>query len=362
MKWYERDARAAVAGKPRATDRPVRWGFLVALGILGAVALATVLFNLSGIVFSIFMAAFITVGLDPVVRWLQGRGLSRVWAIVTVIILVVALLVTIVWLVIPVLVQQVELLVTTLPAEIEQLRSEGWFDGTNAASNGVIGTFLQWIATSIHDPAFWTAIGGGVAQIGLDIAAGISSLFFIAVLVLYFIGTYDATKEAMYRLVSRSHRATFVGYAEQILQNVGRYLSGMVLLAFMNATFSTLLLLATGVPAAFLIGIVAFFITLIPLIGTVLTTIAMSIIAFIHSPVSGLIVLILMLIYMQIEAYILTPRVMSKAVKVPGSVVLISALAGGTLFGLPGSLIAIPLSAGIILLIRGVVVPAKERS
>jgi predicted PurR-regulated permease PerM len=65
---------------------------------------------------------------------------------------------------------------------------------------------------------------------------------------------------------------------------------------------------------------------------------------------------------MQVEAYIFTPRVMSKAVQVPGSIVLISALAGGTLAGLPGALIAIPVAAGILILIREVVVPYKARS
>ena len=69
-----------------------------------------------------------------------------------------------------------------------------------------------------------------------------------------------------------------------------------------------------------------------------------------------------MLVYMQVEAYILTPRVMSKAVQVPGSIVLIAALAGGTLAGLPGALVAIPVAAGILLIIKEVVVPAKARS
>ena len=90
----------------------------------------------------------------------------------------------------------------------------------------------------------------------------------------------------------RSHRAQFESYSERILQNFGKYLSGMVILAFCNAVYSLILLLATGVPGAFLIALAAFFITLIPLIGTVLTTAVMSVLAFIHSPVSGVVVLI----------------------------------------------------------------------
>ena len=115
-------------------------------------------------------------------------------------------------------------------------------------------------------------------------------------------------------------------------------------------------------PFALVISVAAFFITLIPLIGTVLTTIFMTSFALFTSPTAALIVLVAMLIYMQVEAYIFTPRVMSKAVQVPGSIVLIAALAGGTLAGLPGALVAIPVAAGILIIINEVVVPKKAVS
>ena len=94
--------------------------------------------------------------------------------------------------------------------------------------------------------------------------------------------TYDSIKDAGYKLISASRRPAFIGYTERILKNFGRYISGMVVLAFSNAVYSVILLVIMGVPGAFLIGVVAFFITLIPLIGTILTTISITILAFIH--------------------------------------------------------------------------------
>jgi len=355
------DTRGA-RGEQTMNQRPLRWGFVVTLGALGAVATGLAIYNLRSIVFSVFLAAFATVGLDPLIRWFQRHGMKRVWAVVTVILLIVAVLVAIVWVVVPLVVSQITTLVQAIPREVANLKEQGWFDPSNEASNGVLGSIVNWIATEITDPQVLATIGSGAIGLGFTIANALASGFFIAILTIYFVGSYDATKAAAYRLVSASHRETFIGYSERILGNVGKYLSGMVILAFINAVYSVILLVATGVPGAFLIGILAFFITLIPLVGTVLTTAVMTVLAFIHAPVSGLIVLILMLIYMQVEAYILTPRVMAKAVKIPGSVVLISALAGGTLFGLAGALIAIPISAGIILIVTEVVMPAKQRS
>ncbi len=346
---------------PVSTRRPLRWGFIVTLGALGALAAGLAVYNLRTIVFSVFLAMFITVGLDPLVRFFERHGMTRTWAIVTVILIIVAVLVGIIWVVVPLIVNQIQTLISVIPQEVANLREQGWFDPSNAASNGVLGQVVNWIAKEVTDPKFLAALGTGAVGLGFSIINGIASGFFIAVLTIYFVGTYDATKQAGYRLVAASRRETFKGYTERILQNVGKYLSGMVILAFFNAVYSVILLLIAQVPGAFLIGILAFFITLIPLIGTILTTCVMTVLAFIHSPTSGLVVLIFMLIYMQVEAYILTPKVMSKAVKIPGSVVLISALAGGTLFGLPGALVAIPISAGIILIITEVVMPTKQQ-
>ncbi len=73
-----------------------------------------------------------------------------------------------------------------------------------------------------------------------------------------------------------------------------------------------------------------------------------------------LVVGIYYLIYMQVEAYVLNPRIMSSAVKVPGAIVVIAALAGGTLLGILGALIAIPVAAAILLVFRQVIVPRQN--
>ncbi len=63
---------------------------------------------------------------------------------------------------------------------------------------------------------------------------------------------------------------------------------------------------------------------------------------------------------MQIEAYVISPRIMNRAVSVPGSVVVISALAGGALLNLLGALIAIPVAASILIIYREVIIPRQN--
>jgi predicted PurR-regulated permease PerM len=369
VKTIERRARENATGtsvRERSANlmanHPLVWAFIATLGVLLGLALAWTLLSLSGVLFSVFAATFITLGLDPLVRWFQRRGMKRGLAIVTVIILFVLVIVGLLWLVVPLVIGQAAAFIEAIPDMLANLRSQEWFQEASSGSGGVLASVYTWFVGLISDPNTWATIGGGALNVGLAIVGGISTGFFIFILTIYFIATLDSSKAAIYTLISASHRDRVVGYAERIMQNVGRYLSGMVILAFFNATFSFIILLVAQVPFALVIAVSAFFITLIPLIGTVLTTIVMTVLALFVSPLSAIIVLAAMLVYMQVEAYILTPRVMSKAVQVPGSIVLIAALAGGTLAGLPGALVAIPVAAGILLIIKEVVVPRKAVS
>jgi predicted PurR-regulated permease PerM len=133
----------------------------------------------------------------------------------------------------------------------------------------------------------------------------------------------------------------------------------MVVLAFFNAVVSFILYTVLGLPFPALMAVVAFCLTIIPLVGTVLFWGIASVVALFASPLSALIFAVAYLVYMQLEAYVLTPKVMNKAIAVPGLVV-IGALVGRTLMGLLGALVAIPVTASILLLIKKVFIPKQD--
>jgi predicted PurR-regulated permease PerM len=66
------------------------------------------------------------------------------------------------------------------------------------------------------------------------------------------------------------------------------------------------------------------------------------------------------LIYIQLESYVISPRVMNRAIEIPAALVLIGALAGGALAGVLGVLVALPVMASLLLIIREVVVPRQD--
>lgn len=339
---------------------PFGFGFVSTLGVLLALLVGAAIVSLSTALTLIFVALFICLGLYPTVRRLERRGLSRAGAVLVVLggfLLVVALLV---WLIVPIVIEQSGELVAYLPAGFDQIEHQPWFIELNETFGGILTPGIRWLETSSADPGVWIAIGGGALRVGYGIINGTFGVIFVVVLTLYFVASLENIKASVYTLIPASKRAGFIELSETIADSVGKYLGGMVVLAAMNAVFTFILLTACGVRYAAILAALAFPITLIPLVGSVINTVVITAVSLFTSPTAALIVLLVMLVYVQVESYVLTPRIVGKAISIPGSLVLIGALVGGTLLGLLGALIACPTSAAVLLIIKKVVVPAQN--
>jgi predicted PurR-regulated permease PerM len=133
-----------------------------------------------------------------------------------------------------------------------------------------------------------------------------------------------------------------------------------VILAALNAGVVFVLHLVIRLPFPALMAVVAFVVTLIPLFGSVIFLVIGTGVALFTSPLQALIFAIAYLIYIQLESYVVSPRVMNRAVAIPAALVLIGALVGGALMGVIGVLVALPVMASILLIIREVVVPKQD--
>ncbi|QEO09853.1 AI-2E family transporter [Protaetiibacter larvae] len=339
---------------------PFRFGFIAATGVLFALALGFAVASLAQALTLIFLALFISLGLNPVVKRLERLRVSKVWALVIVMAGFLLLVALLVWLVVPVVIEEFGRLIDYLPAGLDRIEDQPWFESLDETLGGGLTTFVGFLQQTVADPAFWVTVGGGALRIGLGVVNGVFSVIFVVALTLYFVIGHDQMKEVLVRLVPASKRVTFRDLADQIITSVGKYLSGMVILAILNAVFTFLLLTVLGVQYAGLLAALALPITFIPLVGSVISLVICSTVALFTSPTVGLIAFIGLLVYVQIEAYVLTPRIVGRAIQIPGSLVLIGALIGGTLLGLLGALVACPISASLVLIVKKVVMPAQD--
>lgn len=209
-------------------------------------------------------------------------------------------------------------------------------------------------------------ITGGVFSTVVTIGSGVFGVIIVLILTLYFVASLSSIKRGLYQLIPATKREKFIDIAEQISKSVGRYVVGQGALGLTNGIlsflfFTVLLLFDVNIKYYALLAFIAFLFSLIPLVGTITGSaiICLLVLLFNGWP-TVLAPIIYYLIYMQVEAYVISPNIMNRAVKVPGFVVVIAALAGGTLLGVLGALIAIPVAASVLLIIKQIVVPRQN--
>ncbi len=360
------------AGQPGSFERPLRvvsvlahpfaWAFTGTVGVLAAVAMGNALAALAAVVMSVVIALFFALALDPLVRKLERRGLSRGRSMGVVFVglgLVVGALLAYV---VPATVQQVVSFAQAVPGYLADLQQSDWFTSfvSGAGGQAFWDSLVAEVQAWLSNPSHLFAIGGGVLAAGTGLVAGISATMIVIVLTMYFVASLEDMKQGLYVLLPAYRRPKAAELTEQITTAVGGFVGGGIQLSSLNATFSFLLLAVLGIPYAVMLAFLSLFVTLIPMIGSVLFWIVATFVCLLHSWPSALVFAVAYFVYMQVEAYVMTPRIMNKAVAVPGPLVLIGAMIGGSLLGLMGALMAVPLTASVLLVLRGVYIPRQN--
>ncbi len=349
---------------------PFRTALVATLGVGLGLLLIGSIENLSTILLYVGTALFLSLGLEPIVGWLERRKLPRWAAVLITILAVLAAFAGIILMIVPIIVGQI----TQLVQAIQKLVDSGTWDPVSELEQWMTDTFpalkvdevfsyvTDWI-NSLDYGAIGGSIGEGLIVVGGAVIAGLGGAFIVLILTIYFTASTPGLKRAIYQLVPASKRERFIDLAEQITDSVGYYVIGQVTLGVINGVLSAIFLTIIGAPFPAVLAVIAFFFSLIPLVGTLTgsTIIVLTcLIPGLGSPTTALIAAIYYLIYMQIEAYVISPRIMSRAVSVPGAVVVIAALAGGSLLGLLGALVAIPVAASILIIYRQVLIPRQN--
>ena len=352
--------RRGLAAVVAAVDKPLITGFLVTIGVLAALLLGSAFVSISTILLSIVLAMFLALGLDPIVRLLARHGIARGAGIAIVFGAFVLLFAGFLIFVLPPVLAQVGQLVQSIPRAIAGVPDSAWFAQLDTDTQAAVSDALNRLAEWVSSPATLAALGGGVLAFGIGLVGAISAGFVVVALTLYFLASLEAMKNAFYALAPAHSRARLSEMTERITSSVGSALIGSVILSSLNSATVFVLHLLIGLPFPALMAVIAFVITLIPLFGSVIFWVLGTAVALFSSPVQALIFAVAYLVYIQLESYVISPRVMNRAISIPAALVLIGAMVGGALMGVIGVLVALPVMASILLIIREVVVPRQD--
>ena len=296
-------------------------------------------------VFLVLVVALLIVGtMSPAVSWMEARRVKRGLGIAIVFTLLFVVATLAVTLTIPSLVAQASALVEQEPSFRARLSDY-------LARSNLTEPLADWLRNVKYE-AFSTGISTTVFAFSMRIfeitAYGASAIF----LALYIMIDRDRLRGGLFAVVPRSHHIRLARVMMNLETIVGAYIRGQLITCLLIAVFSFVLLVACGVPNALALAVFAGVADVLPYIGAFLSIAPMVLAALARGPVVVAVVLLIMLAYEEFESRVLVPRIYGRALRLPSSVVLFALLAGGTLMGILGALLALPVAAAVMMLIE----------
>lgn len=318
--------------------------------IAGGVVLAGIadglLHRLAGFLQIIVISLFLSFAIEPAVGYLARRGWRRGVATGLVFLAVLAVIGGLVALLVPAIVTGTRELVSALPDLVPNLAKYLRPLGIRI-DQASIEEQLRKYGTQLMSGA--GTLFGGVFHVAAGIAGGVLQALAIAFFTFYMVAQGPQMRRAVFARFRPDQQRRLLFIWDQAIHQTGGYFYSRLLLAVINGALMYAVLrwrtVPFAAPLALFEGLVAEF---IPIIGTFIAGAAPVLVALLYDPVDALIVLIWIVVYQQIENYLLSPRLTAKTMSVPAPVAFAAALIGGALGGILFAFLALP-AAGVIL-------------
>jgi len=307
--------------------------------ILATIVGVWLFLQLRAIVLLLVVALVFAGTFNPLVEWMERRGVKRVYALT--LLSVALLLVTslLIFLTGPPLIEQLAQIVRDAPRHREQLIALlQQRDFTAPLARAVQNAGLQEVFARIERD-----LVGYSSQAVIAVGWAVTTLF----LAFYVLADGKRTQGALYALVPRDYHMRLARILQNLEVIVGGYMRGQLITSAAIGVFTFALLVICKVPNALSLALFAALVDVIPFIGGLLATAPAVLAALSRGVPVGMVVLVALFVYQELENRILVPRVYGRALRLAPITVVLALLAGGMLLGVIGALLALPIAAGL---------------
>ena len=326
--------------------------------VAGVVALAGALASIAKVLLMIFVSVFSVAVLLPVVSFMErrfhwSRGLSSTMLVVGTFVVIGAVLL--------VLVQAISGAVRGLSHDLPHI--------VDKVRHSDVGNFINGGSDSLdtlrkHASDITMGVGkasGGIAHVGASAFGVVTLALSVIFLTLFGLIEEPRVRDWTGSLLYRDKRERYLRVTDRIIQTTSRYMLGNLAISVVCGTVYGITAVILGLPYPFALAVIAGILDLIPNIGATTAGIIIGIVALSVSVQALIVFVIVIVVYQQIENYILQPTIIGKAAEVSGFTVLVSVLAFGALFGLIGAIIAVPIAAGIQIVVEELTAARRAR-
>lgn len=293
----------------------------------------------------------LAIGLQPSIRWLESRGLRRGWALAVILLAGLVLMIALGLVLVPFLVEQVAALVEELPAFIERLQE----------TQGMVGSFAQ----SIDLEALLSGSGGEgegpAAALGVVSSVGgtVFNVLTILAVTPYLAIRLPHIKVWVARLLRHRHRDDFFYVINESTDLIANYIVGNLVISVIAGVVSFAGFQIIGVRFALVLAAWVAFTDLIPVVGAFIGAAGVAIVAAFQGPGVVIAAVALLIGYQLLENFVIAPRVMNRAIDLSPVAVIVAIMIGGSLAGILGALLALPVAAMVKIVVYELLVPGR---
>jgi predicted PurR-regulated permease PerM len=316
--------------------------------VIGVIALALLAWTTRGVLLMIFGGFLLAAGLDPMVRNLERRGMRRGSAVFLVVVVIVAGLIAFVVVALrPAIVQAAEFLLA-IPDLLAQLAER--FGDSNLADYLASPEFADEVRGAIDSIVGFAAEGVGAVLGVLSGAAGaVFTAFTVGAITVYLMLALPRIKAFCGRALGDEQR---VGVFSEALRRIGGYVTGQLGICACAGVTSGIVFLLLDMPFPALLALIVAVLDAVPQVGATMGAIIATIAALTVGVGTAVVVVVFFVIYQQLENYVIAPRVFASAVSLTPMSVFLAVLFGGTVGGLLGAVIALPVAASLTVIFQ----------
>jgi predicted PurR-regulated permease PerM len=244
-----------------------------------------------------------------------------------------------------------------LPQIVDQVKHSGLGKFVNGGTDP-----LETLRTHVSDiTAGVGKASGGIAHVGVSAFGAVTFALSVVFLTLFGLVEEPRMRKWTAGMMYRQERERYLRVADRIIHTTSRYMLGNLAISVVCGTVYGVTAVILGLPYPLALAVIAGILDLVPNIGATTAGIIIGIVALSVSVQALIVFVVVMVAYQQIENYILQPTIIGKAAEVSGFTVLLSVLAFGALFGLIGAIIAVPIAAGIQIVVEELTASRRAR-
>jgi predicted PurR-regulated permease PerM len=319
-------------------------GLLLLLGVSGLLV-----WRLADVILLFAVIFLMAMVLNPVVAWLQRRGIGRGLAVMVVILGLIGILGAVMWLIVPVVMEQVNQLVQKAPQYGASIREQAKTLGQRYPS------IEQYIPETEKIIEVGRNQASGAVSWVLKSTFGLVGAVFTAVvallLLVFTLSSPGPIVAGFLAVIPERHRSASRRSVVRMMEQMAAWIKATLINGFITGTLTGALLLWIGVQPAFVFGILAFFGEFVPNIGPIATSAPALFVALGSGAEKAGLTLAAIMFVQMVSGNILVPMIMGREMELHPVAIVFFALGMGSLFGVVGAILAVPAAAGCKILI-----------